>query len=169
MPTVSTAPPAGGLNYTPVHAAAVERVRRARGNPYKILDVADRTTDHAVLKTAKRKGALSLHPDKNCHPGAAEAMKQFNEAFEKLIALPLGTFWVSPDAPAPAPAPPAPPPAQPKPAYTYPRPAQAQPKPAPSSAYDKYRTHSNGAAHLPVPASDNTPTSRTWTTKTISK
>ncbi|KAK0553488.1 Chaperone protein dnaJ [Tilletia horrida] len=83
----------GSPSYTAAHAAAVTRVQRANGNPYLILDVPQRTTDHAVLKTAKRKGALQLHPDKNRHPGAADAMKQFNEAFEKLIALPAGQFW----------------------------------------------------------------------------
>ncbi|KAE8260275.1 hypothetical protein A4X13_0g444 [Tilletia indica] len=107
----SSSTPAGP-SYTPAHASAVERVRRARGNPYMILDVPNRTTDHAVLKTAKRKGALSLHPDKNRHPGAAEAMKQFNEAFETLISLPEGHAWA-----APAPQPP-PQPAQPKPQAT---------------------------------------------------
>ncbi|CAD6986106.1 unnamed protein product [Tilletia controversa] len=107
---------APGPSYTPAHAAAVERVRRAKGNPYIILDVPINTIDHAVLKTAKRKGALSLHPDKNRHPGAAEAMKQFNEAFEILISLPPGRVWAPPAA------------------HSQPAPAQPKPKPKPAAA-----------------------------------
>ncbi|KAK0532335.1 Chaperone protein dnaJ [Tilletia horrida] len=129
----AAAPGTAGPSYTPAHAAAVERVRRARGNPYLILDVPIGTTDHGTLKSAKRKGALSLHPDKNRHPGAAEAMKQFNEAFETLISLPAGKIWTAPAAPY-----------QPAPAQPQPRPAQTTPQ---RNTHSRYAHHQQQQQH----------------------
>ncbi|KAK0523970.1 subfamily C member 14 [Tilletia horrida] len=76
--------------------ATIQRVFRAKGDPYLVLGIPHNTTDHALIKLAKRQGALLLHPDKNHHPGASDAMVLFNAAFEKLMALPKGKLWVDP-------------------------------------------------------------------------
>ncbi|KAE8219622.1 hypothetical protein CF319_g6719 [Tilletia indica] len=76
--------------------AAIGRVFRSNGNPYKILGVVSGTTDRTVLKKARRHWALVLHPNKCRDPRATEAMKLLDRAFDILMALPQGQTWSSP-------------------------------------------------------------------------
>ncbi|KAE8227690.1 hypothetical protein CF326_g7407 [Tilletia indica] len=67
--------------------AAVVRVQAANGDPYKILDVPFGTMNPGEIKHARKKAALGLHPDKNRHPGASDAMKTLNNAFDTLLKM----------------------------------------------------------------------------------
>ncbi|KAE8213977.1 hypothetical protein CF319_g9126 [Tilletia indica] len=82
-----------GFDFTYVQEAAVDRVRHADGDPYIILDIPRGTTDPDKLKQARRKAALDLHPDKNRHPWAGEAMKAVNQAFDDLSEAQEGRSW----------------------------------------------------------------------------
>ncbi|CAD6941117.1 unnamed protein product [Tilletia controversa] len=66
---------------------AIERILRANGDPYVILDLPMDSSDPEALKAAKRQGVLLIHPDKNSHPQAADAFRMLIEAFDRLHSL----------------------------------------------------------------------------------
>jgi len=39
------------------------------------------------FKMSYRKMSLKVHPDKNSHPGATDAFKKLNDAFQRYLAL----------------------------------------------------------------------------------
>jgi len=39
------------------------------------------------LKMSFKKMSLKVHPDKNSHPGAKDAFKKLNDAFERYLSL----------------------------------------------------------------------------------
>ncbi|CAD6885669.1 unnamed protein product [Tilletia caries] len=72
---------------TPAQMEAIERILRANGDPYVILDLPMDSSDPEALKAAKRQGVLLIHPDKNSHPQAADAFRMLIEAFDRLHSL----------------------------------------------------------------------------------
>ena len=67
---------------TPKQRELVARVNRAK-DYYDIFEC-DKSASEADLKKAYRKLALQLHPDKNTAPGAEEAFKKVNKAWDVL-------------------------------------------------------------------------------------
>eukprot|EP00271_Cylindrocystis_brebissonii_P016320 TRINITY_DN39733_c0_g1_i1.p1 TRINITY_DN39733_c0_g1~~TRINITY_DN39733_c0_g1_i1.p1 ORF type:complete len:296 (+),score=55.88 TRINITY_DN39733_c0_g1_i1:206-1093(+) len=63
--------------------AVVERIRRCGTDFYQVLEVTKTSTDDEIKK-AYRKLSLKVHPDKNTAPGADEAFKAVNRAFQCL-------------------------------------------------------------------------------------
>lgn len=72
------------LSYKPAQLEIVKKVRRCKATDYyEILDL-KRDCEDGQVKTAYRKLALALHPDKNSAPGADEAFKMVSKAFQVL-------------------------------------------------------------------------------------
>ncbi|CAD6889323.1 unnamed protein product [Tilletia controversa] len=71
----------------------IERVRRANGDPYKILNVAPGTTDITALFLAKYDGATPLHH--SSESSAMETTRALNHAYDRLMALPPGQIWTA--------------------------------------------------------------------------
>lgn len=74
--------PANRLEFTQEQLKAVEKIK-ACTNYYQILNVR-KGVDQDELKKQYRKLALQYHPDKNRAPGASEAFKKINSAFDTL-------------------------------------------------------------------------------------
>ena len=74
--------PSDGKEYTAEEEEAVEKVRKCQ-DFYEILGVTPDTPE-SDLKKAYRKRSLQLHPDKNRAPGATEAFKALQRAFDVL-------------------------------------------------------------------------------------
>ena len=75
-------PNAGRGDATPAQLELVRRVQREKD--YYALFGVDKGASDAELKKAYRKLALQLHPDKNTAPGAEEAFKKVNKAWDVL-------------------------------------------------------------------------------------
>ncbi|KAG0152529.1 hypothetical protein CROQUDRAFT_649963 [Cronartium quercuum f. sp. fusiforme G11] len=76
--------PASTPSYKPAQLEIVKKVRRCKLTEYyEILDL-KRDCEDGQIKTAYRKLALALHPDKNGAPGADEAFKMVSKAFQVL-------------------------------------------------------------------------------------
>ena len=67
---------------TPKQRELVTRVNRAKD--YYDIFSCDKSASEADLKKAYRKLALQLHPDKNTAPGAEDAFKKVNKAWDVL-------------------------------------------------------------------------------------
>ena len=75
-------PNAGRGNHTAAQKELVRRIQRT--NDYYELFGVSRGASDAELKKAYRKLALQLHPDKNTAPGAEDAFKKVNKAWDIL-------------------------------------------------------------------------------------
>ena len=75
-------PNAGRGDYTAAQKELVRRIQRT--NDYYELFGVSRGASDADLKKAYRKLALQLHPDKNTAPGAEDAFKKVNKAWDVL-------------------------------------------------------------------------------------
>ena len=75
-------PNAGRGNHTAAQKELVRRIQRT-SDYYEMFGVPRGASD-AELKKAYRKLALQLHPDKNTAPGAEDAFKKVNKAWDVL-------------------------------------------------------------------------------------
>mmetsp|Transcript_23635 Transcript_23635/g.52405 ORF Transcript_23635/g.52405 Transcript_23635/m.52405 type:complete len:387 (-) Transcript_23635:158-1318(-) len=81
-PSAATRTDKSGKSYTSEQMGEVQRILRTK-DYYDIMGV-PRDAGPDAIKKAYRKGAVKLHPDKNCAPGAAEAFKKFSKAYQCL-------------------------------------------------------------------------------------
>eukprot|EP00126_Sphaerothecum_destruens_P006837 Sdes_comp19550_c0_seq2m11195 len=71
-------------HYTKEQIEAVQRIKNCK-DLYQVLGLTKEAShDESCVKKAYRKLALQFHPDKNSAPGADEAFKRINRAFEIL-------------------------------------------------------------------------------------
>ena len=86
----------------------------AAPNHHAVLGIRPNATA-AEMRTARKKLMVALHPDRNKAPGAEDAFKKVNEAYNSTLPAALRAEQVRPAKPRPSPAPtrpsPAPPPA----------------------------------------------------------
>ena len=86
----------------------------AAPNHHAVLGIRPNATA-AEMRTARKKLMVALHPDRNKAPGAEDAFKKVNEAYNQALPKALRAEQLRPAKPRPSPAPtrpsPAPPPA----------------------------------------------------------
>ncbi|EGF99840.1 uncharacterized protein MELLADRAFT_94057 [Melampsora larici-populina 98AG31] len=83
-PKPSNSIPNEPLSYKPAQLEIVKKIRKCKPTDYYEILELKRDCEDGQVKTAYRKLALALHPDKNSAPGADEAFKMVSRAFQVL-------------------------------------------------------------------------------------